>query len=174
VVDSDVFTLPHSDLNDFLFAQIGVEAGGLELSVMSALAREGVDPWQEGTRLSRLPSAGAIDELGRLIAAMPAGLWPQPIATEIAARLVRLLPRRETRPSVVVEKMGAAGLFGTPRTANPGINRQWLTLILLGLAVLAGSAVELSRAVPDMRDGASEMPPIAPSTSQPPAPPSED
>jgi hypothetical protein len=46
------FSLLHSDLNDFLFAPVGEEQNGVTLSVVSALTRLGVDPWEEAARLS--------------------------------------------------------------------------------------------------------------------------
>ena len=45
------FSLLHSDLNDFLFAAVGDEPNGMPLSVISALTRLGVDPWDEAARL---------------------------------------------------------------------------------------------------------------------------
>jgi hypothetical protein len=41
------FSLLHSDLNDFLFATVGDEPNGMPLSVISALTRLAVDPWEE-------------------------------------------------------------------------------------------------------------------------------
>jgi hypothetical protein len=49
------FSLLHSDLNDFLFASIGEEQNGVTLSVVSALTRLGVDPWEEAARLTPCP-----------------------------------------------------------------------------------------------------------------------
>ena len=57
------FSLLHSELNDFLFAQIGEEASGAPLSVLSALTRLGTDPWAEGARLSDLPRDAAARSL---------------------------------------------------------------------------------------------------------------
>jgi hypothetical protein len=88
----DVFS--RSDLNRFLFAEVGVEPNGMTLSVLSALARHGADPWQQAEQLAGLSRPLAIDNLARLIATSPAMLWPVPAATEIAARLVTLLPAR--------------------------------------------------------------------------------
>jgi hypothetical protein len=34
---------------------VGVEANGMTLSVLSTLARRGMDPWQEAERLAKLP-----------------------------------------------------------------------------------------------------------------------
>jgi hypothetical protein len=51
----DAYALGRSNLNGFLFADIGIERSGMPLSVISALARQGFDPWQEAGRLARLP-----------------------------------------------------------------------------------------------------------------------
>ena len=185
MANTDAFALPHSDLNGFLFAEIGEESGGLALSVMSALARKGVDPWQEGARLARLPLAGAVDELARMIAAMPASLWPLPVATEIAARLVRLLPGREAGGSAAVPGSAGSGLFSRSGTAKLGFNKEWVTLILMGLAILVGSAVGLSRQAPEApaipavsAPPLSSVPlsstPVSSVPAQPPAPPGGD
>ncbi len=64
------------------------------LSVLSALARANVDPWEEAANLVRLPGETATQRLTALIAALPDGpsadLDPRPIAT----RLIALLPRQ--------------------------------------------------------------------------------
>jgi hypothetical protein len=92
----DAYALQHSDLNGFLFAAVGNEANGMTLSVLSALARLEMDPWQEAGRLATLPATAAVDGLARIIAAMPAGLWSMADATIIAGWLVTLLPDRRT------------------------------------------------------------------------------
>ena len=90
----DVTTLQRSDLNQFLFADIGTEANGMTLSVLSVFARRGSDPWTEASRLAGLPKADATDSLARMIASMPKSLWPPPEAAVIAVRLIGLLPAR--------------------------------------------------------------------------------
>jgi hypothetical protein len=124
------FALGHSNLNGFLFADIGVERSGMNLSVMSALARVGLDPWQEAARLAGLPRAAATEVLARLIAAMPSGLWPMPVATPIAARLVTLLPgQNDGSPA--------------PEALQLGVNWRWLLIaaltVVMALALLAQS-----------------------------------
>ena len=47
VATPDVTALQRSDLNQFLFADIGTEANGTTLSVLSVFARRGADPWTE-------------------------------------------------------------------------------------------------------------------------------
>ena len=90
----DVTALQRSDLNQFLFADVGTEASGMTLSVVSVLARMGIDPWREAGRLADLPKAEATDSLARAIAGMPRSLWNLPDAVVIAGRLIGLLPAR--------------------------------------------------------------------------------
>lgn len=90
------FMLPRSEFNEFLFALIGTEGNGMALSVVSALARLEMDPWQEAARLSALPRELAAPALDRLIRRLPPGTWSQTDTSMIAARLVELLPRRAT------------------------------------------------------------------------------
>ena len=80
------------ELEDFLFATIGEEANGMQLSVVSALARLGVDPWAEAIRLACMPRLGAARRLAPMIARLPGSAWAPPDSERIAARLVELLP----------------------------------------------------------------------------------
>jgi hypothetical protein len=82
-----------SEFDDFLFAPIGEDKNGMLLSVLSALARSDVDPWQEAAKLAGLPGETAIQRLASLIAALPGGPSAHPDPATIAARLVALLPR---------------------------------------------------------------------------------
>jgi hypothetical protein len=123
------FTLPRSQFNEFLFASIGKEGNGMALSVVSALARLEIDPWQEAARLSDLPKELAAAALERLLRRLPAGGWDQAETRTIAARLIELLPRRDaiTRPG--------SGQFGSRRKASsPAVI--WLIAVALGAAVL--------------------------------------
>jgi hypothetical protein len=43
------------EFDDFLFAPLGEERNGMRLSVISALSRLEVDPWQEAASLAELP-----------------------------------------------------------------------------------------------------------------------
>jgi hypothetical protein len=88
------FSLLNSEFNDFLFAPIGEEENHASLSVLSALSRQGIDPWQQAARLNRLPRDTAARRLGLIIEALPEGRWPKAEAAAIAGRLVGLLPPR--------------------------------------------------------------------------------
>lgn len=132
--NADVFALQHSDLNGFLFADIGVERSGMPLSVISALARLGMDPWQEAARLARLPRPVAAKGLAEAISTMPASLWSLAEAALIAARLVALLPQRD---GIHITATAAAV------AAKAGPNTTWL-LVGAVAVLLSGLAAMLS------------------------------
>jgi hypothetical protein len=93
------FSLLHSDLNDFLFASVGDEQNGMPLSVISALTRLGIDPWEEAARLAALPRARAAEALMPMIARLPLARPLRSDNLAISHRLVELLPKDpEARP----------------------------------------------------------------------------
>jgi hypothetical protein len=93
------FSLLKSEFNDFLFAPIGEENNNTVLTVLSAFARLGVDPWQESAPLAQLSTDQATLRLTAIISGLPKGRWAQSDAETIAARLVGLLPaKRASRP----------------------------------------------------------------------------
>jgi hypothetical protein len=77
----------------FLFAPVCNEASGMSLSVVSALVRANVDPWEEATRLATMPKAIAERALVATLDLIPGRNWKPAEAKTIAARLVRLLPQ---------------------------------------------------------------------------------
>jgi hypothetical protein len=84
-----------SEFDAFLFAPIGDDNdNGMQLSVLSALARQDVDPWEDAARLAVLSREAATHKLTAWIAALPQGKSPRPDPESIATRLVALLPRR--------------------------------------------------------------------------------
>jgi hypothetical protein len=89
------------EFDEFLCAPIGADRNGTGLSVLSALARLNVDPWQEATSLARMPREAAVVRLPALIDALPnEGTIGIPTT---AADLVALLPtgnRLNVRSSV--------------------------------------------------------------------------
>jgi hypothetical protein len=88
------YSLGHSEYNDFLFASVGEEINGMQLTVLSALSRLGFDPWGEAARLSQMPEATAVGALTATIADLPAGNWKVADSGAIAVRLVHFLPKR--------------------------------------------------------------------------------
>jgi hypothetical protein len=188
VANVDAFAIQRSDLNGFLFADVGVEANGMTLSVLSTLARLGMDPWDEAGRLARQPRSAAIDGLARMIAAMPSSLWPLPDSTAIAARLVPLLPPRgagsvapvlaqtanvTTLSKRLMERLPLGNKTATVRTPSPRSGPSVLMLALLA-TVLAGLTLYLigqrQADAPDANIPAAEIQPAKPDL-QSPAPP---
>ncbi|MGA7451114.1 MAG: hypothetical protein WBW73_07500 [Rhodoplanes sp.] len=62
-----------SEFDDFLFAPIGEDRNDTPVSVLSALARLDMDPWQEAAELAQLPGETATQRLVSLMAALPDG-----------------------------------------------------------------------------------------------------
>ena len=73
----------------FLYAVVCDEPNGAALTMVSAIARSGADPWREAARIAKLPKAAAFEALARLIP--DAGDADK---TAIANRLLALLPTR--------------------------------------------------------------------------------
>jgi hypothetical protein len=84
------------EFDDFLFARINADSEETPLSVLSVLARLGLDPWEEAAKLAQLPRASAVQRLVALIAAIPSAY---PDARTVSNRLICLLPS-PPRPSV--------------------------------------------------------------------------
>jgi hypothetical protein len=126
------YSLGHSALNAFLFASIGDEKSGVALTVLSALARLGIDPWTEAARLSALPKEASIAALAALIARLPEGDWQASDARTIALRLVEILPQQPT--SVLQPAVSASLGNGLAKSASP----MWLLGILLLVVAVLG------------------------------------
>jgi hypothetical protein len=132
------YSLGHSEYNAFLFASVGEEKTGLQLTVQTALIRLGLDPWQEAARLSGLPKAAAVQAMTAAIARLPEGDWVAANLPEIAARLVANLPGRSA-PAVpfpaarrlatkrpLLEQMKSAMAIKTPASAR----LVWVALVI--------------------------------------------
>jgi hypothetical protein len=87
-----------SAFGDFLYATIGDDSNGMALTVLSALARQDVDPWQEAADLSRLPRGSAIQRITSRLETIP-GAASLEERTAIAERLLSLLPAARPLPA---------------------------------------------------------------------------
>jgi hypothetical protein len=87
----------------------------MPLSVLSALARLDVDPWEEAAKLSELPKDTAAQKLTPLIVRLPGGQWTQPDSGAIADRLIKLLPHRSPPEAPLAQR--AHRLPGMPHSA---------------------------------------------------------
>jgi hypothetical protein len=98
---STAVAIPRSEYEAFLLASIGPDSSdnGMQLSVLSALARQNVDPWEEAALLACLPRETAKQKLSVFIASLPKGRATRADPGADAARLIALLPREVPHPT---------------------------------------------------------------------------
>jgi hypothetical protein len=102
--------------NRFLFAVVGTDRHGGQLSVVSALARLDLDAWAEAAALARLPRNVAVLRLSGLLRKYVEIPQITQEAELVAARLIALLPEGATpralhkAPSRLAAALGGAGL----------------------------------------------------------------
>jgi hypothetical protein len=126
-----------ADYDAFLFARIGESANGMSVSILSTLARQNLDPWQEAAELSKMPTKAAIDRLATHIAngAEP----PCDVNAEaLAQRCIELLPHRrliEPPGSLSTIRTDPQPLFSTDHLIMPHPKEIMLILVV----VLAGT-----------------------------------
>lgn len=158
---------PDSQFDDFLYAPIVEESNGTLLTVLSALAREDLNPWEEAARLALLPRDIATSALAKLILALPNGL-PQGLdAGAMARQLIGRLPRNVPAP-VTVAAPASIGGFAIERGAAATL--LWIYLALA--SAFLGAQWLAQGAQAPLRPG-TEAPPatgIASSPAQTPAP----
>ena len=100
------------EFNAFLFAKVCDERHDMPLSVLSALARLDLDPWQEAAELARMPGETAAYRLSSLLGALPEVPSAQPERGTIAARLIALLPSGSN--TTIPSRGDRVGAVGTP------------------------------------------------------------
>jgi hypothetical protein len=171
---TNAFDLQRSNLNEFVFSEVGIEANGMSLTLLSTLSRLGLDPWDEAERLADMPSGPAAERVAQCIASLPGSLWPPREAAIIAARLVQKLPKPGTAtqsaqaPVSGFAAMFAAAPFGAARPAglpgqmarpNPGVGGppKGLRIALL-IALLASAGLGMAL------NGKPAPSPVAPAT----------
>ncbi|HLG88862.1 MAG TPA: hypothetical protein VKZ79_16865 [Alphaproteobacteria bacterium] len=105
----------NGELDPFLTESVGIEENGMALTVLSALARLGLDPWAEARYLASLPKQAAILAIARRFALKD--------DSAIAARLAVLLPEQDLTAR-------AQGLSRTERVHSAIRRNVWLWLAL--------------------------------------------
>ncbi len=150
---ADVVNLRASNLNSFLYADVGIEANGCGLTMLSVLARLGKDPWAEAALWSQKSKGAAVDALTQSIVLMQLRQPPDESARSTALRLIDLLPRG---PGSSDARAGAG-----PKAAAPvKSNGMWM---IIGCAcIYFALAVGLSLAP---RPNAAAVTPPAPATA---------
>jgi hypothetical protein len=113
-----------TQFDGFLFAPVCEDPNGLQLSVLSALARINRDPWKEAARLAAMPKANAEMSLVSSLDLAAANGWDPEQAHVISARLVSLLPQPNVAATV------------TPDIRKAHARRAIFMMVWLGLAMM--------------------------------------
>lgn len=119
----------------FLYAQVGDDQRGGVLSVVSALARGGVDPWEQAAILARAPTDSAEQTLYALLMKLPAESGRPADPKAVAIRLVALLPQAASL-SMLTPAMDPQS--STPIAGGSDRRRAALLRIFYILALLGG------------------------------------
>jgi hypothetical protein len=139
--------------NRFLYAPIDDDPAGSQLSVLSALARQGHDAWEYAARLHRLPTQTQLGELSALIAALPAGAATRQPPGVIASRLVALLPpptlADRLRTPDAAEPAAAAGGQISVHLSGLQILIGGMFFVLLSLWIIGGFSERTAPATPE-------------------------
>ena len=138
--------LPDKQFEPFLHAVIHEDPHQPALTVLSALARRDLDPWDEAASLADLDPAAAIVKLIALLKSLPPGQRPPDFT--VAARLQALLPRTRTVDAAAVPaNMKTAWQPARQRLptgpaaveVEPRSNLSYLLVYLVFVAILIGS-----------------------------------
>ena len=173
--------------NDFLFAAVGIQQNGMTLTVLSMLAQQDVDPWDEVARLLARPKQEAAARLASRIWAASVVLPDGREVSALASDLVGLLPglddglptlpsgRRPILPEFPANterKTKPADLRHEGKLLLPNWARSWhfarLVIFLVGSLVVIAIRIEAPGAI---GAPAAEVGPSVP-TVQPAAAPS--
>jgi len=113
----------------FLYAPLGEDRHGSSVTVLSMLARLGVDPWGEASELSRLPAAAARQRLEALMTRFHDVPTLVPDRGGIVSGRLALLPRQ------AAPRNGTSAKPATPPQEAPSY---WIisTALLVGLIAL--------------------------------------
>jgi hypothetical protein len=123
------------EYNAFLYAPIGIDPNGSTISVLSAMARMDLDPWQEAAHLSVLSGKAAMRRLASLIAALPVNPSTTTEPALIAQRLIPLLPG-QIAPTAIVQPLRKALLSSGALTPSRTVLIMLVLLIVFALVPL--------------------------------------
>jgi len=142
---------PGSEFDRFLYAPIALNSHGVLQSVLSALARQDLDPWLEAAALTRLPAQIAAQKLCAVITALPEvpGTSHDPHA--IAVRLIALLPSRSRADAQGPQQTSAPG---APKSPGKSVNQLLIIVACVALALL-GEWLTSATPTPAQADSAS-------------------
>ena len=127
------------EFDQFLYASVGIDNDGMPLTVLSALARMDVDPWEEASKLTQLPPESAVTQLASLLGALRhaplTGLDP----ARIAAPLIALLPCSRDRAPPMLKVLPQAAQAERPAVVSTLLTVLTYLIFMLVSQWLVGS-----------------------------------
>jgi hypothetical protein len=112
------------DFDEFLMAPVGKDSDGNPITLLTVLARLGVDPWEEAADLSHLSREPAMQRLASRLEAMPNGPASAADTVNIATRLITLLHRTPTQKAASPEASPPQMIAKAAKTISPAV--YWL------------------------------------------------
>lgn len=101
----------------FLQSEVGDDRNGVSVSVLSMLARLGVDPWREASELASMPEASARRRLDVLMARFSDVPSWVPSRNDVISRLLTLMPQGASSSNLTPgnqNSQSAQKALGTP------------------------------------------------------------
>lgn len=120
-----------AEFNQFLYAPIGAERNGNRLSVLSALGRCDVDPWEMAAALACMPRDAAI---GKLVALLSTHSDPWAHERNLEATATSLIALLPTSRNASVAKV--SGSSRGPVAAHVYFSLAYVTTCLIFIALL--------------------------------------
>jgi hypothetical protein len=118
------------DFDEFLFAPAGNDPNGTPMTVLTVLARLGLDPWEEAADLAHLSREPALKRLASRLEAVPKEPTSAADTVDIATRLIALLHRAPPRKAALPD------VPPTPSAVTPPKSRNLAIYWLVGLGFL--------------------------------------
>jgi len=131
------------EFDRFLYASVGDDNNGMPLTVLSALARMDIDPWEEASKLTQLPPESAVMQLASLLGALRNASVAGRDPVRIAAPLIALLPCPRDRAPPMLKAFAQAA-----PTKHPAIISTLLTVFTYLIFMLLSNWLMGSLQVP--------------------------
>jgi len=126
------------EFDTFLYASVGDDGNGMPLTVLSALARLNIDPWEEAAKLMVLPQEVAVKQLASLLGTVRNASVANFDPARFAVSLVALLPAPLSHTNPVFKSLSAAVPAKSAVTASTLLSvLTYLMFMLFGSWLLA-------------------------------------
>ncbi len=122
---------PDSEFDSFLFANVGEDENGTDVSVLSALVRLEMDPWHEASELAQLPNEASERRLMGTLARLDTIPLARSKPGTIATRLLLLLP------DAAAARREKPGVVKASNATSPRFMITWMIVMVIAFAIQA-------------------------------------